>query len=389
MPTSKRHVVFVEPRFTERSAQIWAIRGGYKYGSIIGDLHKRAAVTIAMSVLPPTDDVHRLRLQNEFGVNFVGFDSADVATPAMADELAGDLTALFEQIRPTTVSNLNGRSVGYCYASAKAARRIGASYVMRVAGNDIETRAKNAESRNQPFIGTPIHIGTLRQERIAAQLSDSIIVMSNREKARVASFCHEPGKIHVCFRGADQSHFRPSDTPASICRKFLFVGRQSYEKGYDILEEATDRLAEGGFDGTVSFAGTFQPSASGIRVYVGFVNYADLPTVYREHDALVLCSRSEGFPQVVMEAMSCGLPCILTRHLFEKEFRDEIDCLLVEPEAAAVAAAIQRLRDDEALYRRLRAASLSIAAARFSEEDNRRYFESVLLGNPAARPDVG
>jgi glycosyltransferase involved in cell wall biosynthesis len=39
---------------------------------------------------------------------------------------------------------------------------------------------------------------------------------------------------------------------------------------------------------------------------------ADMSAVYSALDVLCLCSHSEGFPNVVAEAMSCGLPCVTT-----------------------------------------------------------------------------
>ncbi|MCB0037801.1 MAG: glycosyltransferase, partial [Anaerolineales bacterium] len=39
---------------------------------------------------------------------------------------------------------------------------------------------------------------------------------------------------------------------------------------------------------------------------------ADMPAVYNALDLLLSTSLSEGFPNVVGEAMACGIPCIVT-----------------------------------------------------------------------------
>lgn len=39
---------------------------------------------------------------------------------------------------------------------------------------------------------------------------------------------------------------------------------------------------------------------------------SDMPTVHNALDILVSCSHSEGFPNVIGEAMACGVPCVVT-----------------------------------------------------------------------------
>jgi glycosyltransferase involved in cell wall biosynthesis len=84
-------------------------------------------------------------------------------------------------------------------------------------------------------------------------------------------------------------------------------------------------------------------------------------------DVFVLTSRYEGFGNVLVEAMACGVPVVATSSPGTREIvSDGVDGLLVDRhEAAAVAAALERLLTDEALHPRLSAGALA-SAERFS-----------------------
>ena len=84
-------------------------------------------------------------------------------------------------------------------------------------------------------------------------------------------------------------------------------------------------------------------------------------------DAFALTSRYEGFGNVLVEAMACGVPVVATSSPGTREIvSHEIDGLLVDRhEPAEVAAALERLVTDEALHNRLSAGARA-TAQRFS-----------------------
>jgi len=69
----------------------------------------------------------------------------------------------------------------------------------------------------------------------------------------------------------------------------------------------------------------------------------------------VLPSRWEGMPNALLEAMSCGLPCIATRVSGSEDvIQDGVNGLIVESERpAAMAQALRRLIEDTELAQRL------------------------------------
>ena len=74
----------------------------------------------------------------------------------------------------------------------------------------------------------------------------------------------------------------------------------------------------------------------------------------------VQTSRHEGFCLPPLEAMAAGAPVVCTDAHGNRDFcRDGENCLMVEPEPAAVAAGLERVLTDAALRERLVAGGLA------------------------------
>ncbi len=379
-----RHIAYYEPCYNDGQPNLWQLRGQYKYPSILGDLRHQARLTILMHQTPPANDPLRIRLEQDFGVRFTKIAAPNNPGPGRGDRLAKVLVPELKRIGADIVSNLNGRTLTYCYASAIAAKQIGIRYVMRVGGDDLTTKAHVFESADRSFAGSPQYYQLMQEERLATELSDDVIVMTQREKARLACIAEAPDKIHVCYRGVDQSAFNGT-ARTGPCRKFLFIGRRSAEKGYDILEAAAREVYALDRSVTFTFAGTFDKAEEDNRNYIGYVNFKDLPALYAEHDAVIVCSRTEGFPQVLMEAMSMGLPCIMSRHLFQKDFVEEQNALFTNIDPTDLVANILRLTDQNSgFYEALSARTLAHAREHFDEGRLVRRYHSIVLGDRAS-----
>ncbi len=72
-------------------------------------------------------------------------------------------------------------------------------------------------------------------------------------------------------------------------------------------------------------------------------------------DVFALTSRYEGFGNVLVEAMACGVPVVATSSAGTREIvsADEDGLLVERHEPAAVAAALDRLLNDAALRQRM------------------------------------
>ncbi|MGJ8536026.1 MAG: glycosyltransferase family 4 protein [Parasphingopyxis sp.] len=377
------NIAFFEPSYAAHNLRDWEIRGSYKYPSLLGNLHERAVVMLLMRDLPPEGDVHRRRLETEHGARFVRIEALEDAGAHAADMLAGDYGAAIAEHEPDIVSSLNGRMIGYNFALARAARSADVDFVYRIAGNDIATQTAVLEAQGRPVAGTAFLGNLIGQERYAAEAARTVIVMGGTERARAETLVSDPAKIRICRRGVDRTHFAPPARAPDRCDHILFVGRDSAEKGIDLIEAAAAILAEERPGLTFTIAGDFAAREEGNRRYLGFHDYAALPGLYRDHDALLLPARSEGFPQVVMEAMTCGLPAILSRDLFAGDFGSDDGVALVDLDPRGIADAIIRWHDDPALFAATRAQALGHAAAHFDAGANGALYHRALLGEDA------
>lgn len=375
------HVVYYEPNYETTQPNLWQLRGRYKYPSILGDLCKQARITVLMHTTPPRADPYRKSLEQDYGVEFALLPRQNASGPRRGDRLAVALKNKLEKLKPTVVSNLNGRAIVYCYASACAAAAVGARYVMRVGGDDLATKAHVYGQPGRDFLKTNVYFEVMQQERLAIEMADAVIAMSIRERARLASIAWAPEKVEVCYRGVDSTVFFTHDALRAPCRRILFIGRRNEGKGYDLLEEAARKLYLERPDLRFTFAGTFERSEEQNRTYIGYVLFDELRKVYAAHDAVIVCSRTEGFPQVLMEAMSMGLPCIVSRHLFEQDLEDRETALFCEYDADDLAEKIRRLADDSSLFEALSKKCLAHAQTTFSQDLMRQKYLSLLLGD--------
>ena len=231
-----------------------------------------------------------------------------------------------------------------------------------------------------------------RVQRWALRRADRVIAVSDPLSAQLqqAGFSAEQLEVISNARSLPRGGFLPAEDARSVIGSLPgdsgqgsgvaspgtpfhigWIGRLSREKGPDVLldalsqmgdvpwkatfigtgpllEELMVRAREGDTDDRIGWAGVLPEAARYLRAF----------------DVVVLSSRSEGTPIVLLEAMAAGVPVVATRVGGIPDIVTEQEAVLVDPEdPRALSRAITMVRDapEEASRRAGR------ARARFDE----------------------
>lgn len=173
--------------------------------------------------------------------------------------------------------------------------------------------------------------------------------------------------------------------------RLINVCRLAPEKGHKYLFAALVELNQRGLRCHVDLVGTgpleeelralaAKLGIAGQVTFHGYVPYGPpLFELYQKAGALVLSSTTEGFPQVVNEALSIGLPTIATRVGGIPSFLTHGETALLVPprDPSALANAIESFVRDAELRGRLRKRGRALMRANTLEANRDRILEGV------------
>ncbi len=197
-----------------------------------------------------------------------------------------------------------------------------------------------------------------------AHQADAVVVPSSHTGDEVASRLALPrDRIVVCPNGAPAWSARG---PPPVVGHILFGGPLAPRKNVDRLLTAYARLREQRPDApALVLAGQSTPQASetlarltrpplaGHVQHTGYVDEQRLRALYEEAALVVLPSLDEGFGIPALEAMIIGTPVVAANRGALPEVVGEAGLLVDPTDEDAMAAAIARVLDDEALRDRL------------------------------------
>jgi glycosyltransferase involved in cell wall biosynthesis len=152
----------------------------------------------------------------------------------------------------------------------------------------------------------------------------------------------------------DFFHYQPRPSREGRSFRFCCVADNSYRKGYDRLIPAFEQLRGSGANAELKIAGRgtdtakFRTQLSEGMVSYGWVDRVAVRELLYESDALVLASRSEVQPLVLLEAMSTGIPVISTECV-PQNLRIDHGCVIVPiDDIDALSAAMRQVMELDA-----------------------------------------
>jgi glycosyltransferase involved in cell wall biosynthesis len=232
--------------------------------------------------------------------------------------------------------------------------------------------------------------GLLRRKLTAARFAVTCTEANRQHLLQVA-----PGAdVRRVYHGlnADFTRLLESQSPNGARPadelRLLGVGRLVHKKGFDTLVAACGILARRGVPFRATIVGPDDEAGPGLRMAIselgvedrveirGQMSQAELFDEYRHASAFCLPCRvmddgdRDGIPNVLAEAMACGVPVVTTPISGIPELiRDGVNGLLVpSDDPAALADALERLRSTPDLVARLSAAGRESVLREFDGE---------------------
>ncbi len=276
---------------------------------------------------------------------------------------------------------INPRVIGFCRASL-----VGFDLVHFYGLYDLLGPAASSSCRRQgiPYVIEPM--GMFRPIDRAFRLKQAwhrilgtqywrrasrIIATSEMEEQELLADGVWPGKVVVRYNGIDAASLTPPPARGTFRAKWnisprepliLFLSRLIPRKGADILIEAfaqvcpvSGRLVIAGPEGELGYRAHLERGAKesgvGARViFTGPVYDEEKIALLADADLFVLPSRYENFANAPAEAMSYGVPVIITNACGIRSLVEGQAGLVIAPEKEALVAALRTLVNDKVLY---------------------------------------
>lgn len=194
-------------------------------------------------------------------------------------------------------------------AAARTARALGKPLVITARGTDVNL--------------LPEFQGPRADILDAARRADAIVTVASALKDALTDLGADKEKITVLRNGVDASVFHERDREAARKRLgvsglvLASVGHLIERKGHDLVIDALRDVPDATLlivgEGPMRAGLEAKAAANGVDdrvLFLGRIDHREMPEIYSAADVLVLASSREGWPNVLLEAMACGTPCV-------------------------------------------------------------------------------
>ena len=271
-------------------------------------------------------------------------------------------------------------------AAWRVRRKRGIPYVLALRGSDVP----------RPQLGKYQRLHLVTRPFVRRILRDAAAVTAVSHALKEAAMNLGSGaQIEVAPNGVDAEFFGPASNEErrQDLSRILFVGRLQPFKGVQTVIEALPEIEERlGRPVTLTVVGDgpsrrdLERRASGIRTagaasrveFSGWLAQGVLRDSYREASVLVLPSAVEGHPNVLLEGMASGLPCVASDVPGIREVASPEAGFLVPPgDAEAWARAVADILSDPERHTDMSRAARR-HAHRFSWDATTETYERLL-----------
>ena len=231
-------------------------------------------------------------------------------------------------------------------ASSWLSRILGCDFYFKVHGSDIDIQCQ-AKARASQVVSMSYHAKGILS--VSQALANKMIAMGVDKE-----------KISVVYNGVNHKKFTELNSRPLESNYILFIGNLKFDKGVMELLEGFAKVAAlqtslqlvyiG--DGVMMPALKEKAQQLGILTRVSFlgnINHDQIPMWLQHCQMLALPSYHEGVPNVLLEAMACGVPIVATNIGGIPEIIDEKICgkLIAVKNVEQVTNAIQHILQHE------------------------------------------
>ena len=252
--------------------------------------------------------------------------------------------------------------------SFKEAKRAGKITVLDLAGvhHDFQTpvlMAVGAYSED-----TQIEYISERKEQ-ALEYTDYMLVVSKFAEKTVVDAGFPADRVYIKYHGFNQAVFKPKPTyNTEGALNIYFVGTMGRRKGIPFLIDVFKGLIKKGLDIRLTLIGPiddFEVAHLDLPnyTYLPFLTHQELLKIHHELDLFVFPTNIDSWAQVVVEAMACGSPVLVSENTGAKDAVEQGGGMILPIcDEKAWSDAIEKFYFDRTLLKKLGEESVAVAA---------------------------